>query len=156
MWPDDLKIIYSRLNNLRSDIFGPDNRPFIANEIIDRGGEAISYKEYLGAGRYTNLNFGAIVTTGMWRKMDINQLADLRPGYLYGNGLDTDVVNFIDNHDNQRDPQRYVMNYNDGIKYAMGVGYMLAWVECRKRNKKIRKTTSKFLSLQSVFLKVVF
>jgi alpha-amylase len=63
----------------------------------------------------------------MWRKMDINKLADLRPGYLYGNGLDTDVVNFIDNHDNQRDPQRYVMNYNDGIKYAMGVAYMLAW-----------------------------
>lgn len=48
--------------------------------MIDQGGEAINVYEYADVGRYTNFNFGAAVTAGMWRKMDISSLADLKEG----------------------------------------------------------------------------
>lgn len=41
MWPVDLSTIYSRLNNIRADIFRAKSRPFIYQEVIDLGGEAI-------------------------------------------------------------------------------------------------------------------
>lgn len=54
---------------------------------------------------------------------------DLRwwgPGYGYGNLADTDVLAFIDNHDDQRDGTP-VVTYKNGDQYAMSVGFMLGW-----------------------------
>lgn len=42
MWPADLKSIYGRLNNLNTNFFAANSRPFIAQEVIDLGGEGIS------------------------------------------------------------------------------------------------------------------
>lgn len=43
MWPQDLKIMYSRVKNLSTESgFEPGSRPFIYQEVIDLGGEAIS------------------------------------------------------------------------------------------------------------------
>lgn len=43
MWPADLSNIYGRLNNLNSDAgFATGSRPFIAQEVIDLGGEGVS------------------------------------------------------------------------------------------------------------------
>lgn len=43
MWPGDLKAITDRLNNLNTNFGFPSNaRPFITQEVIDLGGEAIS------------------------------------------------------------------------------------------------------------------
>lgn len=43
MWPADLKKIYDRLNNLSTAAgFAANSRPFIAQEVIDLGGEGIS------------------------------------------------------------------------------------------------------------------
>ncbi|KAI6176962.1 nucleoprotein [Aphelenchoides bicaudatus] len=146
MWPDDLKTIFDRVKNLRSDIFGQNQRPFIVCEIIDQGGEAVNLYEYENVGRYTNFNFGAYVTQAMWRNVDISTLADLKEGFNYGNGNTNKVLNFThpvtllpayiyqivelqhNKENNQRDMEhRSVLNYNDGIKYKMGVAYMLAW-----------------------------
>lgn len=41
MWPTDLQEIYSRLNNLSTKAFPPHSRPYIYQEVIDLGGEAI-------------------------------------------------------------------------------------------------------------------
>lgn len=49
------------------------------------------------------------------------------PGYGYGNLANNDVLAFIDNHDNQRDPHPYVPTYKNGDQYAMCVGFMFAW-----------------------------
>lgn len=38
-----------------------------------------------------------------------------------------DVLNFIDNHDNQRSEPPNVATYKDGNAYKLAVGYMLAW-----------------------------
>lgn len=43
MWPGDLQNIFGRLNNLNATYGFPANsRPFITQEVIDLGGEAIS------------------------------------------------------------------------------------------------------------------
>jgi alpha-amylase len=127
MWPADLKAILDSVDDLRADIFGENQRPFVVNEVIDRGKEAVSFSDYSEVGRYTNFNFGADVTSAMWRKFDVADLVNMGPGYHYGNSDDIKVLNFIDNHDNQRDAEPYVMTYKDGIKYKMGVAFMLAW-----------------------------
>ena len=47
MWPGDLKIIYDRVKNLNTDFGFPSGaRPYIFQEVIDLGGEAISKLEY--------------------------------------------------------------------------------------------------------------
>ncbi|PIO57470.1 hypothetical protein TELCIR_21120, partial [Teladorsagia circumcincta] len=64
-------------------IFGPNERPFVVHEVTDRGTfEIVTIDQY--------------VTLGSW-------LANMGVGYGYGNFEDHDVVNFINNHDSQRD-----------------------------------------------------
>lgn len=41
MWPQDLRDIYAGLTDLRGDHFGPNARPFVYQEVIDMGGEAV-------------------------------------------------------------------------------------------------------------------
>lgn len=45
MWPHDLYEIYDQLNNLSTKAFSVHSRPFIYQEVIDLGGEAI--KKYV-------------------------------------------------------------------------------------------------------------
>lgn len=63
----------------------------------------------------------------MWRKIPLTELAKLKEGFLYGNSRDSKVLNFIDNHDKQRDEPENFITYKGGIKYSMAVAYMLAW-----------------------------
>ncbi|ROT77238.1 amylase I [Penaeus vannamei] len=48
MWPGDMKAIFDSLDDLSPDIYGVGARPFIVQEVIDLGGEAISSEEYVG------------------------------------------------------------------------------------------------------------
>ncbi|MEQ2305418.1 hypothetical protein AMECASPLE_037607 [Ameca splendens] len=59
MWPGDLENVYSRLHNLSSTWFPNGSRPFIYQEVIDLGGEAISSSEYVHLGRVTEFKYGA-------------------------------------------------------------------------------------------------
>ncbi|TKR62484.1 hypothetical protein L596_026436 [Steinernema carpocapsae] len=81
MWPKDLKAILDGLDNLRSDIFGPNQRPFAVHEVINRGGEAVKAADYIEIGPYTNFNFGAIVAQAIWSHEDLSVLGQLSPGY---------------------------------------------------------------------------
>lgn len=97
------------LSLLHFQIFGANQRPFAVHEVIDRGGEAVKCADYLGEGRYTNFNFGSAVSSAAKQQSDWKNLRNLGPGYGYGNNEDHDVLNFIDNHDNQRDSNPYVV-----------------------------------------------
>ncbi|KAH7729210.1 Protein C50B6.7 [Aphelenchoides avenae] len=127
MWPEDLKNLLAGVKDLRADIFGANQRPFAVHEVIDRGGEAVHVNEYIAIGRYTNFNFGAAVSAAAKKQADFGNMVNLGPGYGYGNLGDNDVLNFIDNHDNQRDEPPYVANYKDGDNYKLAVGFMLGW-----------------------------
>ena len=41
MWPTDLQSMFSNLNNLSTKVFPSNTKPFIYQEVIDLGGEAI-------------------------------------------------------------------------------------------------------------------
>ncbi|KAK6012656.1 hypothetical protein OSTOST_22171, partial [Ostertagia ostertagi] len=84
-------------------IFGPDERPFVVFEVIDRGGEDVQYSQYTDIGRVTNFNYGGPVSAAATGSKDWRELSNFGQGYHYGNAEDHDVLNFIDNHDVQRD-----------------------------------------------------
>lgn len=107
-------------------IFGKDKKPFVVHEVIDHGGESTNVYEYQEIGRYTNFNFADVVSSAIKGKINVADLANLHEGYHYGNGRNEDVLNFLDNHDNQREDPN-VLTYKDDYKYKQGVAYMLAW-----------------------------
>lgn len=54
MWPKDLKVIYESLNDLpESAGFAKGARPYLFQEVIDMGGEAVSRDEYTPLGAIT-------------------------------------------------------------------------------------------------------
>lgn len=54
MWPKDLKVIYESLNNLPvSAGFAQGARPYLFQEVIDMGGEAVKREEYTPLGAIT-------------------------------------------------------------------------------------------------------
>uniref|UniRef100_A0A4W5Q6X9 Alpha-amylase n=1 Tax=Hucho hucho TaxID=62062 RepID=A0A4W5Q6X9_9TELE len=59
MWPGDLTVVYGRLHNLDTRWFNKGSRPFIFQEVIDMGGEAIKSSEYFHLGRVTEFKYGA-------------------------------------------------------------------------------------------------
>lgn len=100
MWPADLTNIFGRLSNLNTAYFPSGTRPFIFQEVIDMGGEAIGMSEYSGIGRVTNFIYG-IKLAQVFRNQ--NQAKYLRNwGEQWGMPSTSDSVVFIDNHDNQR------------------------------------------------------
>ena len=59
MWPGDLQAIIGGLNNLPTDKgFPSGSRPYIYQEVIDLGGEAVHAGDYFGIGRVTEFKYG--------------------------------------------------------------------------------------------------
>lgn len=58
MWPQYLSAIYSGLHTLNETFFPPNTKPFIYQEVIDLGGEAIKSEEYIQFGRVTEFRYG--------------------------------------------------------------------------------------------------
>ncbi|KFO26902.1 Pancreatic alpha-amylase [Fukomys damarensis] len=63
VWPGDIKAILDKLHNLNTEWFSEGSRPFIFQEVIDLGGEAITSKEYFENGRVTEFKYGAKLGT---------------------------------------------------------------------------------------------
>ncbi|KAE8751009.1 Alpha amylase [Frankliniella occidentalis] len=60
MWPEDLRAIFQRVKNLDESFgFASNARPFVYQEVIDLGGEGVSYKEYLDIGRVLDFRHSA-------------------------------------------------------------------------------------------------
>lgn len=54
MWPKDLKVIYESLKDLpESAGFAKGARPYLFQEVIDMGGEAVTREEYTPLGAIT-------------------------------------------------------------------------------------------------------
>ncbi|GFR61967.1 alpha-amylase [Elysia marginata] len=54
MWPGDLTVIMGKVKDVQLG-----GRPFVVQEVIDMGNEAVAGTEYLSSGRITNFKFGA-------------------------------------------------------------------------------------------------
>ncbi|XP_068945346.1 alpha-amylase 1B-like [Petaurus breviceps papuanus] len=129
MWPGDIKAILDKLNNLNTHWFPEGSRPFIFQEVIDLGGEAVHSSEYFGNGRVTEFKYGAKLGTVL-RKWNGEKMAYLKN---WGEGwsfMPSDrALVFVDNHDNQRGHGAggaSILTFWDARLYKMAVGFMLA------------------------------
>ena len=122
MWPGDLANIFGRLKNLKSTVFGSNKKPFIFQEVIDMGGEAIKMSEYFGTGRATNFIYGKKLSEiFLHRTTQAKWLSNW--GSAWGMPGSNDVVVFLSNHDNQR-------GHGGGgneFKQFLNVSYKIQW-----------------------------
>uniref|UniRef100_A0A8C7KWP6 Alpha-amylase n=1 Tax=Oncorhynchus kisutch TaxID=8019 RepID=A0A8C7KWP6_ONCKI len=129
MWPGDLTVIYGSLHNLNTRWFNGGSRPFLFQEVIDMGGEAIQTSEYFPLGRVTEFKYGAKIGN-VFRKWNGEKLSYTKNwGEGWGFMPDSNALVFIDNHDNQRGHGgggNAILTFWDARIYKMAVAYMLA------------------------------
>ncbi|CAL8072293.1 unnamed protein product [Orchesella dallaii] len=131
MWPADMKAILDKLDNLSVQHgFTANARPFVVQEVIDLGNEAITGSEYFGNGRVTEFRYGMNLGE-VFRKVNNQKLSFIKN---YGEGWGMYAGNtslaFIDNHDNQRGHGAggaNILTFRVAKLYKMAQAFMLAW-----------------------------
>lgn len=127
MWPGDLRIIYERLHNLNPGHgFPAGARPYIYQEVIDLGNEAISRDEYTPLAPVTEFKFGIELSRAFLGANQLRWLVNWGPQW---NLLASDVaLVFIDNHDNQRGHGAAgdILTYKRARQYKAAIAFMLA------------------------------
>ncbi|KAF2880634.1 hypothetical protein ILUMI_25528 [Ignelater luminosus] len=128
MWPADLEYIYNNLNDLNITFgFPRSSRPFIFQEVIDLGGEAISRHEYTGIGTVTEFKHSAEIGRVFRGNDKLTYLSSWGTGWGF---LDShNALIFVDNHDNQRGHGAggsNVLTYKNSKQYKMATAFMLA------------------------------
>lgn len=121
----DLANIYKKLNNLSVDFNFPEGaRPFIYQEVIDLGGEAISKTEYSGMGAVTEFMHAREIGLFFNGKKPLHDLLQWGPakGFLKSD----DAIIFVSNHDNQRQNVDDIITFKDRRRYIMATAFMLA------------------------------
>lgn len=124
MWPSDLRTIYSRVRNLnRTHGFPNDAQPYIFQEVIDYGNEAISKREYNGIGAVIEFKYSYEISNAFRGNNNLKWLVNW--GEQWGFLPSKDSLVFVDNHDTQRDnPQ--ILTYKYSKRYKMAVAFMLS------------------------------
>lgn len=127
MWPEDLRIIYNRLNNLNTQHGFPANaRPYIYQEVIDYGTEAISRDEYTPIGAVTEFKVGLELSNAFRGNNQLRWLSTWGP--QWGLLAHEDSLTFIDNHDNERGHGGGggVLTYKQPRQYKGAIAFLLA------------------------------
>lgn len=127
MWPSDLHVIYNRLRNLNTNHGFPSGaRPYIYQEVIDLGGEAISRDEYTPLAAVTEFKYGLELSRAFTGGNQLRWLVNWGPqwGLLASN----DALTFIDNHDNQRGHGAggNILTHQRARPYKGAIAFMLA------------------------------
>ena len=131
MFPHHIQGFLNRLNNLNTQWFPGNTKPFVFTEVIDLGDEPISSGEYTPFSRVTEFRYGMNLGD-VFRNNDGQTLATLKnfgEGWGFMGGLS--AVAFVDNHDNQRghgagDFSRILTFFEDHL-YKMANAFELAW-----------------------------
>lgn len=117
MSPTDINAITGQVNG----------NPYIFQEVIDLGGEAVSAYEYLNGGDVTEFKYSAELGN-QFKNGQLSYLSSF--GEAWGFLDDPSAVVFTDNHDNQRGhgaDGSNVLTYKDGALYDLANVFMLAW-----------------------------
>ncbi|CRK93826.1 CLUMA_CG007353, isoform A [Clunio marinus] len=122
IWPNDLQIIYNRLNFLNTS-FGFDARlnPFIYQEVFDSGNEAVSKFEYTFAA-VTEFRYALELARSFTRNDQLKWLSGF--GGKWGLLPSKYAVVFINNHDTQRSGG--VLTYKNGKSFIMAQAFSLS------------------------------
>ncbi len=117
----------SQLNNLNVAFgFAPNSRPFIAQEVIDLGGEVISKFEYHHLGTVTEFKFQDEVGKAFGGGFELRNLRTLGESWNHFSPSDK-ALTFVDNHDSQRGGNPNVLTYKRSRLYKMATAFHLAW-----------------------------
>ncbi|CAL1680287.1 unnamed protein product [Lasius platythorax] len=131
MWPQDLKVIYDKTKYLSLKGVGnlPSLRPYIYQEVVDLGGEAVSKYEYTDLASVIEFKYG-IILGNMFRGQDkLSRLETFNDSNAWGLLPTNDALVMIDNHDNQRGHGAggaAILTYKDPKPYKMAIAFMLA------------------------------
>ncbi|MBT8108082.1 MAG: alpha-amylase family protein [Gammaproteobacteria bacterium] len=101
-----------------------DGDPFIVQEVIDRGGEPIKSRDYVGTGRITEFRYSSGLVDAFLRgkTASLNEIGG--PEWLESER----AIVFIDNHDSQRSHLGAdVLNYKSAAVYDLATVFMLAY-----------------------------
>lgn len=131
MWPGDIEALTDRVNNLNTQWFPANTRPYIYQEVIDMGGEPIKATDYTYLGRVTEFkhgkNLGDVVRKNFGQKM--SYLQNFGEDWSQLSGLSALV--FIDNHDNQRGHGAggfgSILTFFEANMYKIANAFQLAW-----------------------------
>jgi alpha-amylase len=107
--------------DLQAIFGGLTSAPYIYHEVIEGGPGEISPTEYVSSGDVTEFRYGDKVGNA-FRDGVLNNLNDFS-GMLLASG---DAINFIDNHDTQRNG-RARLTYKDGQIHALAQAFSLAY-----------------------------
>jgi alpha-amylase len=107
--------------DLQAVLSGLNGAPYIFTEVIEGGPGEISPSEYAGISDVTEFRYGDKVGNA-FRDANMSGLNDFG-GMLLSSG---DAVNFIDNHDTQRNG-RARLTYKDGQTHALAQAFSLAY-----------------------------
>ncbi|KAL3280417.1 hypothetical protein HHI36_017899 [Cryptolaemus montrouzieri] len=125
IWPSDLNVIYSRLNNLNTDFgFAENSRPLIYQEVSDYGGEAVKREEYTPMGRVTEFRYPSSIGNVFQGNDKLTYLVNWGPGWSFM--PDEDALVFVDNHDIQRTGGDQILTHSNPKPYKMANAFMLA------------------------------
>ncbi|KAB0794345.1 hypothetical protein PPYR_11184 [Photinus pyralis] len=129
MWPKDLEYIYGNIANLNTSFGFPANRkPFIYQEVIDLGGEAISRDYYTYLGAVTEFRHSAEIGRVFRGSDKLTYLHNWGTGWGFLSS--ENALIFVDNHDNQRGHGAggpNVLTYKTSKQYKMATAFMLAY-----------------------------
>ncbi|XP_018335150.1 alpha-amylase-like isoform X1 [Agrilus planipennis] len=128
MTPSDLKVIYDSLNDLNTEYGFPANsKPFIYQEVIDLGGEAVKSTEYTDLGNVIEFKYSSNIGRVFRGNDKLTSLSNWGTGWGFIDGLNALV--FVDNHDNQRGHGAggaEILTYKVPKQYKMAIAFMLA------------------------------
>ncbi|XP_077981749.1 alpha-amylase-like [Glandiceps talaboti] len=129
MWPTDLENVFNQLDDLNTSYFPGGSRPFVYQEVIDLGGEAVSADEYTDLGRVTEFRYGQYIGEAFRGRNQLKWLNTI--GESWGMLSDSNALVFIDNHDNQRGHGaggfNTILTFFEAKLYKMAVSFMLAY-----------------------------
>lgn len=127
MWPEDLAATYARIKPLNTSYgFRIGARPFIYQEVIDLGNEAISKNEYTPMGAVTEFSFSDAIGRLFRGFESLSKLKNWGPAW--GFMASEDALVFVDNHDNQRGAGGSdILTFRDERQYKMATAFKLAY-----------------------------
>lgn len=118
MWPTDLAQIYSKLRDLNYlQGYRKGTKPFIFQEVIDSGTEAVTKSEYNNLAAVTEFQYGTDLSKAL-RKEGAQISSFENWGEARGMLPSSDALVFVDNHDTQRSTDRPLI-YKDGRVYKV-------------------------------------
>lgn len=101
-----------------------DGKPFVVQEVIDRGGEPIKAQDYTSTGRVTEFRYASALIDAFLRGK-VEALENIGGDEWLAS---SQAVVFIDNHDSQRSHLGdNILNYKSAVAYDLATVFMLAY-----------------------------